>query len=96
MYVSMRQYPRITPVDFNTLMSRAVDVEGLIRQVSGFVRYDLVRTTNGITSLTYCKDRVGAEASNLKVAAWIELNLPGLLANAPVISGGEQVVHFSA
>ena len=96
MYVTLRQYPRITPVDFNTLMSRAAEVEALIRQVSGFVRYELVRTTNGITSLTLCKDRVGAEASNLRVAAWIDLNLPGLLANAPVISGGEQVMHFSA
>jgi hypothetical protein len=96
MYVSIRQYPGITPASFTILMSRAADVEALIRHVAGFVRYDLVRTTDGITSLTFCKDRAGAEASNLKVAAWIELNLPALLVKAPVISGGEHVLHFAA
>jgi hypothetical protein len=96
MYVTMRQYAGISPANFDILMSRTADVEALVRRVSGFVRYDLVRTTDGITSVTLCKDRVGAEASNLKVAAWIELNLPALLAKAPVITGGEQVVHFSA
>jgi hypothetical protein len=55
-----------------------------------------VRTTDGITSITVCNDRPGAEASNLKVAAWIELNPPALLLKTPVITGGEQVAHFTA
>jgi hypothetical protein len=96
MYVTLRQYTRITPASFDLLMSRASEVGALIRQVSGFVRYDLVRTTNGITSITFCKDRDGAEASNLKVAAWIASNPPALPPKAPVITGGEQVVHFTA
>jgi hypothetical protein len=96
MYATMRQYGGISPANFDTLMSRSEDVEVLIRKVSGFVQYQLVRTAAGITSITVCKDRAGAEASNLKVAAWIELNLPALLTPAPVITGGEQVVQFSA
>jgi hypothetical protein len=32
----------------------------------------------------------------LKVAAWIELNLPALLVATPVITGGKQVAHFTA
>jgi hypothetical protein len=96
MYTTLRQYGGITAADFITLMSRTADVEILIRKVPGFVQYQLVRTTAGITSITVCKDRVGAETSNLTVAAWIELNLPALLAKSLVITGGEQVVHFSA
>jgi hypothetical protein len=96
MYATMRQYAGITPADFDTLMSRKADVETLIRQVPGFVQYDLVRTDGGITSLTVCKDQTGTEASSKQVAEWIGQNLPALQANAPKITGGEDVLHFSA
>jgi hypothetical protein len=96
MYATMRQYAGITPADFDTLMSRKADVETLIRQVPGFVQYDLVRTDGGITSLTVCKDQAGTEASSKHVAEWIGQNLPNLQATAPKITGGEDVLHFSA
>ena len=96
MYATLRQYDEITPADFDALMSRKADVEALIREVPGFVQYDLVRTADGITSLTVCKDQAGTEASSMKVASWIKENLPALQANAPVITGGEDVVHFTA
>ena len=95
MYATMRQYAGITPANFDTLLSRKADVEALIREVPGFVQYDLVRTADGITSLTVCTDQAGTEASNKQVAAWIGQNLPTWPATAPVISGGEDVVHFS-
>jgi hypothetical protein len=96
MYATLRQYAGITPADFDTLMSRKADVEALIREVPGFVQYDLVRTGDGLTTLTVCKDRAGTEASNAKVAEWIKQNLPALQATAPKITGGEDVLHFSA
>ena len=96
MYATMRQYAGITPADFDTLMSRKADVETLIRKVPGFVQYDLVRTADGITSLTVCKDQAGTEASSKQVAEWIGQNLPTLQANTPKITGGEDVLHFTA
>ena len=96
MYATMRQYAGITPANFDTLLSRKADVEALIREVPGFVQYDLVRTADGITSFTVCTDQAGTEASNKQVAAWIGQNLPTWPATAPVISGGESVVHFTA
>jgi hypothetical protein len=95
MYATIRQYAGITPANFDTLMSRKADVETLIREVPGFVQYDLVRTADGITSMTVCKDQAGTEASSKQVASWIKENLPALQANAPVITGGEDVVHFT-
>jgi hypothetical protein len=96
MYATIRQYAGITPANFDTLMSRKPDVEALIRDVPGFVQYDLVRTADGLASFTVCKDQAGTETSNKQVAEWIKQNLPALQANAPVITGGEDVVHFTA
>jgi len=96
MYTTMRQYAGITPAVFDALMSRKVDVETLIRQVPGFVHYDLVRTADGLTSVTVCQDKVGTDESSKQVSAWIGKNLPAMQGNAPVITGGEDVFHFSA
>jgi hypothetical protein len=96
MYATMRQYAGITPAIFDTLMSRKADIETLIRDVPGFVQYDLVRTADGLTTLTVCSDRAGTETSNMKVAAWIGENLPAMKANPPVVTGGEDMLRFSA
>jgi hypothetical protein len=96
MYATVRQYAEITPNTFDKLMSQRAEIAALHRDVPGFVQYDLVRTENGLTSFSICTDRIGAEVSNLSVAAWIELYLPSLLNQAPHIIGGEQVMHFSA
>ena len=96
MYATMRQYTGVAPAVFDTLMSRKADIETLIRKVPGFVQYDLVRTTDGLTTLTVCTDRNGTETSNKQVAEWIGQNVPALQASKPVISAGEDVLHFSA
>jgi hypothetical protein len=96
MYTTMRQYAGITPAVFDTLMARKADVETLIRQVPGFVQYDLVRTADGMTSVTVCTDKAGTDESSKQVAAWIGKNLPAIQGNAPVVTGGEDVLHFSA
>jgi len=96
MYTTIRQYAGITPAMFDALLSRKADVETLIRQVPGFVHYDLVRTDDGMTSVTVCTNKAGTDASSTQVSAWIGANLPAMQANAPVITGGEGVFHFSA
>src|SRR5829696_6871400 len=83
MYATMRQYAGVTPAAFDTLMGRRAEVETLIRQTPGFHRYDLVRTSDGMTSLTVCADQAGTEASTRQVAAWIAANLPALGLTAP-------------
>jgi hypothetical protein len=92
----MYQFAVITPALFDRLMSHEVEIETLVRNVDEFAQYQLVRTTDGITCIAVCNDRPRAEASNLKVAAWIELNLPALLVATPVFTGGKQVAHFTA
>ena len=96
MYATLRQYPSITPAAFDALMGRKADIEALIRKVPGFVQYDLLRTRDGMTTLTICNDQAGAETSNSQVATWIGQNLPTMQATPPVITGGEDVLHFTA
>jgi len=96
MYATMRQYAGVTPAVFDTLMSRKADIETLIRKVPGFVQYDLVRTADGLTTVTVCKDQAGTEASNTQVAEWIGQNVPTLQTSPPVITAGEDILHFTA
>ena len=96
MYATMRQYAGIAPAAFETLMSRRADVETLVRQAPGFLRYDLVRTADGMTSLTVCTDQAGTDESDRQVAAWITKNLPTLVSAKPTITAGEDVLHFAA
>ena len=96
MYTTMRQYAGITPTVFESVMSRKADVETLIRQVPGFLHYDLVRTADGFTSVTVCDDKAGADESSKQVSAWIGKNLPAMEGTAPTITAGENVIHFSA
>ena len=96
MYATLRQYSGITPATFDALIGHKAEIESLIRKVPGFVQYDLVRTTDGVTTLTICNDKAGTEASNKQVAAWIGQNLPAMQTSSPVVSGGEDVLHFMA
>ena len=96
MYATLRQYTGVSPVVFDTLLSRKADIETLIRQVPGFVQYDLVRTADGMTTMTICDDKAGTDASNTQVAEWIGQNLPALRTSPPMITAGEGVLHFSA
>ena len=96
MHATIRQYAGVAPTVFDTLMSRKADIETLIRKVPGFVQYDVVRTTDGMTTMTVCDTKAGTEASNTQVAEWIGQNLPALKSSPPVITDGETMVHFTA
>ncbi len=77
---------------FELLDKRKSEVESLIRGVSGFVAYQLLRTADGGISVTTCQDKAGTDES-LKVAAdFIRENadIPGL--NAPQVSEGSVIL----
>jgi hypothetical protein len=49
-------------------MNRNVHIETVIRVVPGFLQYALVRTADGMTTVTMYTDQGGTEASNKQVA----------------------------
>jgi hypothetical protein len=93
MYATVRQYKDMNTGAIEELGRRSREVETLLKSVPGFERYDLLKTPDGMTSVTVCMDQVGAEESNRRVASWIKEHMPTYLPNPPAISAGEVVVH---
>ena len=94
MYATIRRYKGVSGDAANELERRSSEVEGLLQEVPGLVTYHLLRTDEGITSVTVCKDRPGVEESNSRVASWIKENMPNILPNPPEILVGEVIVNI--
>ena len=48
---------------FDLIEERKREVEGLIRPITGFVSYSLLRTADGGASVTVCQDKAGCDES---------------------------------
>lgn len=80
---------------FDLLEQRKAEVESIIRSVSGFQGYTLIRTADGGVTVTVCQDKAGTDES-LKVAReWIQENAADLGASPPAVSEGPVVLHLS-
>lgn len=96
MYATVRQYTGINDQAFTALLNRRAEVEAVLQQTPGLAQYDLIRTAGGMTSVTVCADKAGAEDSNQRVAAWLKTNMPTLASTPPQIAIGESVIHLTA
>ena len=79
---------------FSELERRSKDVEEIIRGVSGFRSYSLIRTDDGGISVTVCRDRAGTEESTQRAAGWIRENFPNT-ASPPDVTEGEVILQLS-
>ncbi len=80
---------------FDVLEQRKSEVEELIRSVSGFQAYTLIRTDNGGVSVTVCQDKAGTEQSVQLARNWIEENASSLGASPPGVSEGSVILQLS-
>jgi hypothetical protein len=92
MYAVIRRYSGPGAVElFDLLERRKADVEGLIRELDGFVAYTLFRTADGGIAVTVCQDKAGADESTQIVrTSWvgkeaISATAPPEVAEGPVI-----------
>lgn len=79
-------------VDF--LESRKKDVEGVMRGVPGVVSYSLIRTGDGLVSVTVCRDKAGTDESIRAAAGWIKENASNLGASPPAVAEGSVIVQL--
>jgi len=80
---------------FDLLEQRKAEVEKIMRSVSGFQAYTLIRTKDGGATVTVCQDKAGTDES-LKVAKeWIKENAADLGTNPPTVSEGSVVLQLS-
>jgi antibiotic biosynthesis monooxygenase (ABM) superfamily enzyme len=96
MYATVRQYPSVGAGTFEQVLPRQQEIEAVLRGVPGFVSYQMLRTGDGMTSVTVCQDQAGVEESNRAVARWIIQNIPTFMPTAPQITAGEVVMAFAA
>ena len=80
---------------FGLLEERKEEVESLIRGVSGFVAYTLIRTEDGGVTVTVCQDKSGTDESLQVARDWIQKNASDLGANPPAVSEGSVVLQLS-
>ena len=80
---------------FDLLDERKGEVESLIRSVTGFVAYSLIRTGEGGISVTVCQDKAGTDESLQVARTWIQENAADLDTAAPSVSEGSVIVQLS-
>ena len=76
------------------LESKKDEVEGLIRPVRGFVSYSLLRTPDGMVSVTVCQDKSGCDESSRLAKEWIGKNASDLGVSPPTVVEGSVVLHL--
>jgi hypothetical protein len=77
------------------LEEKSGEVENVIRGVSGFVSYTLIRTSDGGVSVTVCEDKAGTDES-LKVAReWIQEHGGNLNISPPSVTEGSNILQLN-
>ena len=80
---------------FDLLEERRDEVESLIRAVSGFVSYSLVRTVDGGFTVTACQDKAGTDESLQLAREWIQEHGAHLNVSPPTVSEGSNILQLS-
>ena len=95
MYAVIRQYRGNSQL-FGELERRTDEVETLIRGVSGFVSYYLVRTEDGGGfTVSVFEDKTGTDESIRVAADWVRQNVPQAAGSPPEVMEGRVVLHMS-
>jgi hypothetical protein len=76
------------------LEGRKSEVEGLIRPVKGFVSYSLIRTADGMVSVTVCADKAGCDESSRIAREWVGKNASDLGVSPPTVAEGSVILHL--
>ena len=80
---------------FDLIEERKAEVESLIRSVSGFHAYSLIRTGDGGVTVTVCQDKTGTDESLKLARDWIQQNASDLGTSPPVVSEGSVILQLS-
>jgi len=80
---------------FDLLEERKEEVESLIRAVTGFVSYSLVRTADGGVSVTVCQDKAGTDESLQLARDWIQEHGSNLDVSPPTVTEGSNILQMS-
>lgn len=94
MYAAIRRY-ELLPSDVPELRKRVQErFVPIIRQVPGFVSYDLIEAANGVVvTISSFADEAAAAESSRRAAAWVDQDAADLVHQARQLTTGEITVH---
>ena len=93
MYATIRSYSA-GGAFADALVSREDDVRKIITEIDGFRAYYLVRTSEGVTTISVFATQDGAQESTSAAAAWIAENVPDISPGPPQVTSGEVAISF--
>ena len=93
-YAVIRHYKGSAEL-IDELGRRAGEVENVIRGVSGFQNYYLVRSDGGGFSVSVFEDRAGAEESVKAARQFIQDNVANVAGEPPEVIQGEVTISFT-
>jgi len=95
MYAVVRNYSGQGAKElFDLLEQRKSEVETIIRSVTGFVSYTLLRSGDGGVSVTVCQDKTGTDESMRVAKEWIQENASDIGSSPPSVSEGSVVLQL--
>jgi hypothetical protein len=92
MYAVLRTYSGVGHAAVDALVARQQEVERILSDIPGFRSYYLIRTADGMASVTVCDDKAGTEKSTQAAAAFLRQELPGQFATPPTVIEGEVAI----
>ena len=94
MYASVRRYKGVDPGLFDEVERNRESLETTMRRAPGFRAWYLIRTGDGMATVTLCDEQTGAEASVQLAAGWLKETMPNSAPNPPEVSNGEVVLQI--
>jgi heme-degrading monooxygenase HmoA len=91
MYASIRTYSAGSELA-DALVDNAEDVKRIVSTIEGFKAYYLVRTDDGVVSVSVYENETGAHESATAAASWMRDNLADVPGSSPQVSAGEVVI----
>jgi len=88
LFASTRKFTGVPELS-NELMKHQAEIAGVLKPIKGFRAYYLIKTADGIQSVTLCDDRAGVEESNRVASTWLKEKLPTFANRTPEITMGE-------
>jgi heme-degrading monooxygenase HmoA len=78
----------------DALVERESDIRSVIGSIDGFRGYYVLRTADGVTTISVFDDQAGAEASTSAAAAYVAENMADTSPGPPQVTTGEVVLSF--
>jgi restriction endonuclease Mrr len=95
MYAVVRNYSGQGAKElFDLVEQRKSEVETIIRSVTGFVSYTLLRSEDGGVTVTVCQDKTGTDESMRVAKEWIQENASDIGSSPPSVSEGSVVLQL--